>query len=56
MEKSEIKLLQKYIDDIVQKSDVIMKEALIAVQNELESLDIGINVIGIEIKRVKFNR
>ena len=32
-----------------------MKEALIAVQNELETLDIGINVIGIEIKRVKFN-
>ena len=49
------KIAPKYIDDIVQKSDVIMKEALIAVQNELASLDIGINVIGIEIKRVKFN-
>ena len=49
------KIAPKYIDDIVQKSDVIMKEALIAVQKELESLDIGINVIGIEIKRVRFN-
>ena len=49
------KIAPQYIDDIVQNSDIIMKEALTAVQNELASLEIGIKVIGIEIKRVKFN-
>jgi len=49
------KIAPKYIDDIVQKSDKIMLEALTAVQDELESLDIGIKVLGIEIKRVRFN-
>ena len=45
----------KYIDDIVQNGDRIMQEALTQVQVELESLDIGVNVIDIEIKRVQFN-
>ena len=49
------KIAPQYIDDIVQNSDIIMKEALTAVQNELVDLEIGIKVIGIEIKRVKFN-
>ena len=45
----------KYIDDIVQDGDRIMQEALTQVQIELESLDIGVKVIDIEIKRVQFN-
>ena len=45
----------KYIDDIVQDGDRIMQEALFEVQNELKSLDIGFEVIDIEIKRVQFN-
>ena len=45
----------KYIDDIVQDGDRIMQEALSEVQNELKSLDIGFEVIDIEIKRVQFN-
>ena len=45
----------KYIDDIVQDGDRIMQEALTQVQLELESLDIGVKVIDIEIKRVQFN-
>jgi len=45
----------KYIDDIVQDGDRIMQEALLQVQAELESLNIGVNVIDIEIKRVQFN-
>ncbi len=49
------KIAPQYIDDIVINSDAIMDEALYAVSSELESLDIGIEVIGIEIKRLTFN-
>ena len=45
----------EYIDDIVVNSDKIMNEALLSVSNELNSLDIGVEVIGIEIKRLTFN-
>ena len=45
----------KYIDDIVKNSNGVMTEALNAVQEELENLDIGIEVLGIEIKRMTFN-
>ena len=49
------KIAPKYINDVVQNSDAIMKEALSAVTKELINLDIGIEVLGIEIKRVTFN-
>tara|TARA_Y100001970_G_scaffold218040_1_gene267277 strand:+ start:4806 stop:5729 length:924 start_codon:yes stop_codon:yes gene_type:complete len=49
------KIAPQYIDDIVINSDQIMKEALDAIITEFESLDIGIEVIGIEIKRLTFN-
>jgi len=49
------KIAPKYINDVVKNSDEIMKEALNAVSNELLNLDIGIEVLGIEIKRVTFN-
>ena len=45
----------KYIDDIVENSSDVMGKALKEVQLELENLDIGIEVIGIEIKRFTFN-
>ena len=49
------KIAPQYIDDIVINSDKVMGEALFAVSTELESLDIGIEVLGIEIKRLTFN-
>jgi membrane protease subunit HflC len=49
------KIAPQYIDDIVINSDQIMQEALDAITIEFESLDIGIEVIGIEIKRLTFN-
>ena len=49
------KIAPQYIDDIVVNSDQIMKEALDAITVEFESLDIGIEVLGIEIKRLTFN-
>lgn len=49
------KIAPQYIDDIVINSDQIMQEALDAIAIEFESLDIGIEVIGIEIKRLTFN-
>ncbi len=49
------KIAPQYIDDIVINSDQIMKEALDAIAIEFELLDIGIEVIGIEIKRLTFN-
>lgn len=49
------KIAPQYIDDIVVNSDQIMQEALDAITIEFESLDIGIEVIGIEIKRLTFN-
>tara|TARA_X000000368_G_scaffold67304_1_gene48471 strand:+ start:1920 stop:2843 length:924 start_codon:yes stop_codon:yes gene_type:complete len=49
------KIAPQYIDDIVIDSDRIMAEALEAIKLEFESLDIGIEVLGIEIKRLTFN-
>ena len=49
------KIAPRYIDDIVVNSDQIMREALDAITDEFESLDIGIEVLGIEIKRLTFN-
>ena len=49
------KIAPKYINDVVQNSNEIMDEALNAVTSELVNLDIGIEVLGIEIKRVTFN-
>jgi len=49
------KIAPKYINDVVQNSDQIMKEALYVVTEELINLDIGIEVLDIEIKRVTFN-
>lgn len=49
------KIAPQYIDDIVVNSDQIMREALDAITVEFESLDIGIEVLGIEIKRLTFN-
>ncbi len=49
------KIAPQYIDDIVINSDEIMLEALESIRLEFESLDIGIEVIGIEIKRLTFN-
>ena len=49
------KIAPQYIDDIVVNSDQIMREALDAIATEFESLDIGIEVLGIEIKRLTFN-
>ena len=49
------KIAPQYIDDIVVNSDQIMTEALDAITDEFESLDIGIEVLGIEIKRLTFN-
>ncbi len=49
------KIAPQYIDDIVVNSDQIMREALEAITQEFESLDIGIEVLGIEIKRLTFN-
>ena len=49
------KIAPKYINDVVKNSDAIMQEALSAVTAELINLDIGIEVLGIEIKRVTFN-
>ena len=49
------KIAPKYINDVVKNSDQIMEEALSAVTKELRNLDIGIEVLGIEIKRVTFN-
>ena len=49
------KIAPQYIDDIVVNSDQIMREALDAIRVEFESLDIGIEVLGIEIKRLTFN-
>ena len=49
------KIAPKYINDVVKNSDQIMKEALKAVSDELINLDIGIEVLGIELKRVTFN-
>ena len=49
------KIAPQYIDDIVIDSDRIMAEALEIIKIEFESLDIGIEVIGIEIKRITFN-
>ena len=49
------KIAPQYIDDIVVNSDQIMKEALDAITVEFASLDIGIEVLGIEIKRLTFN-
>ena len=49
------KIAPQYIDDIVVNSDQIMREALDAITTEFESLDIGIEVLGIEIKRLTFN-
>ena len=49
------KIAPKYINDVVKNSDQIMEEALQAVSDELINLDIGIKVLGIELKRVTFN-
>ena len=49
------KIAPKYINDVVKNSNQIMDEALDAVSDELINLDIGIEVLGIEIKRVTFN-
>ena len=49
------KIAPQYIDDIVIDSDRIMAEALESIKLEFESLDIGIEVLGIEIKRLTFN-
>ena len=49
------KIAPQYIDDIVIDSDRIMAEALKVIRIEFESLDIGIEVLGIEIKRIRFN-
>ncbi len=49
------KIAPKYINDVVKNSDSIMLEALNAVSQELINLDIGIEVLDIEIKRVTFN-
>tara|TARA_B100000073_G_scaffold94908_1_gene75321 strand:+ start:313 stop:1233 length:921 start_codon:yes stop_codon:yes gene_type:complete len=49
------KIAPQYIDDIVVNSDQIMREALDAITDEFLSLDIGIEVLGIEIKRLTFN-
>ena len=49
------KIAPKYINDVVKNSDDIMQESLNAVAEELLNLDIGIEVIEIEIKRVTFN-
>ena len=49
------KIAPKYINDVVQNSDKIMMEALKVVTDELINLDIGIEVLDIEIKRVTFN-
>ena len=49
------KIAPQYIDDIVVNSDQIMREALDAIKVEFASLDIGIEVLGIEIKRLTFN-
>jgi len=49
------KIAPQYIDDIVVNSDQIMREALDAITVEFASLDIGIEVLGIEIKRLTFN-
>ena len=49
------KIAPQYIDNIVVNSDQIMAEALESITTEFESLDIGIEVIGIEIKRLTFN-
>ncbi len=49
------KIAPKYINDVVKNSNEIMMEALEAVSDELINLDIGIEVLGIEIKRVTFN-
>tara|TARA_B100000945_G_scaffold167881_1_gene134593 strand:+ start:997 stop:1920 length:924 start_codon:yes stop_codon:yes gene_type:complete len=49
------KIAPQYIDNIVVNSDQIMAEALESIKLEFESLDIGIEVLGIEIKRLTFN-
>ena len=49
------KIAPLYIDDIVINSDKVMNEALFSVSTELKSLDIGVEVLGIEIKRLTFN-
>ena len=49
------KIAPKYINDVVKNSNEIMDEALSAVTAELLNLDIGIEILGIEIKRVTFN-
>ena len=49
------KIAPKYINDVVKNSNEIMDEALSAVTEELLNLDIGIEILGIEIKRVTFN-
>ena len=49
------KIAPKYINDVVKNSESIMLEALNAVSEELLNLDIGIEVLDIEIKRVTFN-
>ena len=49
------KIAPKYINDVVKNSSEIMDEALSAVTEELLNLDIGIEILGIEIKRVTFN-
>jgi membrane protease subunit HflC len=49
------KIAPQYIDNIVIDSDRIMAEALETIRIEFESLDIGIEVLGIEIKRITFN-
>jgi len=45
----------QYIDDIVVNSDEIMDQALESIILEFKSLDIGIEILGIEIKRLTFN-
>ena len=49
------KIAPRYINDLVDEGGAIMAEALLAVQEELISLDLGIEVIDIQIKRVTFN-
>ena len=49
------KIAPEYIDNIVINSDKIMEEALSAISTEFSALDIGIEVLGIEIKRLTFN-
>ena len=49
------KIAPRYINDLVDEGGVIMEEALFAVKEELISLDLGIEVIDIQIKRVTFN-